>query len=164
MKLDELDRRLIARLCGDLPLEARPFHALAEALDSTEEELLERTQRLKRDGLVRRFGAIVDHRRAGFAANAMVAWVVPDDQVDEVGEYAASFDEVSHCYRRERAPGWPYTLYTMLHARSEARWRAVGTAIAERFGLTKWIMLPTRREFKKSSVAFFDPQHRGEAP
>jgi len=162
VKLDELDKRLIARLCGDLPIEARPFQALAEALGSTEDEVIRLTRRLERDGVLRRLGAIIEHRAAGLRANAMLAWVVPDEGVDEVGAYAASFDEVSHCYRRERARGWPYTLVAMVHAGSEARCREVGAAIVERFGLKEWVILPSRREFKKTSVQYFGPPHQGE--
>lgn len=162
MKLDELDKRLIARLCGDLPTEARPFQALAETLGSTEDEVIRRTRRLERDGALRRLGAILDHRAAGLRANAMLAWIVPEERADEVGEYAASFDEVSHCYRRERAPGWPYTLVAMVHAGSEKRCREVGAAIAERFGLREWVILASKREFKKSSVQYFGPSHQGE--
>ena len=159
-KLDELDRRLIAHLCGDLPLEARPFRALAKELGSTEDEVLERARRLEREGAMRRFGAILRHRKAGMLANAMVAWIVPEERADEIGEHAASLDEVSHCYLRDAAPDWPYTFYTMIHARSTQRCRKVAAAIAERFGLTEWLMLATRREFKKSSVRYFDPEHR----
>jgi len=162
MKFDAMDKRLIARLGGDLPLEARPVEALATEPGSTETEILERTGRLDRDGVMRRFGAIVRHRKAGIVANAMVAWVVPEQQADEIGEYAASFSEVSHCYLRETAPGWPYAFYTMVHATSEGRCREVVAAIAGRFGLNQWLMLRTKREFKKSSVQYFGPQHQGD--
>ena len=163
MKFDAMDKRLIARLGGDLPLEERPFEALATELGSTEAEVLERISRLERDDVMRRFGAIVRHRKAGIVANAMVAWVVPDQQADEIGEYAASFSEVSHCYLRETAPDWPYAFYTMVHATSEAGCREVVAAIAERFGLKQWLVLTSKREFKKSSVQYFSPQHLGDS-
>ena len=163
MKLDAMDKRLIARLGGDLPLEARPFEALAAELGSTEAEVLDRIGRLDRDGVMRRFGATVYHRKVGIVANAMVAWVVPEQQADEIGEYAASFSEVSHCYLRETAPGWPYAFYTMVHATSEARCLEVVAAIAKRFGLKEWLVLTTKREFKKSSVQYFGSQHQGDS-
>ena len=155
MKFTGLDKRLIARLCGDLPLEERPFLALAEELGSTEDELIGRMRRLERDGVMRRFGAIVRHREAGIAGNAMAAYVVPDEQADEIGEYVASLDEVTHCYLREAAPEWPYTFYAMIHARAEAGCREVARAIAERFGLTERVVLASRREFTKRSVEYF---------
>jgi DNA-binding Lrp family transcriptional regulator len=160
-ELGEEDRRLIARLCGDLPLEERPFLALAEELGCTEQDVLERTRRLERDGVMRRFGAIVAHREAGVAANAMAAWVVPDERADEAGACAASFEAVSHCYLREPAPGWPYTLFAMIHGASERACREVAAAIAQRFGLSEWVLLTSRREFKKSSLQYFDTQHQG---
>jgi len=160
--LDPEDKRLIARLCGDLPVEARPFLSLAEELNMTEAEVLTRTRRLDREGLIRRFGAIVRHHKAGLVANTMVAWVVPEERADEIGEYAASFQEVSHCYLREPAPGWPYTFFTMIHATNRGRCREVAAAIAKRFGLTTSLTLPTTREFKKSSMEYFGRQHRGD--
>jgi DNA-binding Lrp family transcriptional regulator len=155
LRIDGLDKRLIARLCGDLPLEERPFRALAEELGSTEDEVIGRIRRLERDGVMRRLGAIVRHREAGIAGNAMAAWVVPDERADEIGEHVASLDEVTHCYLREAAPGWPYTLYAMIHARSEERCREVARAIAERFGVTDYVVLASRREFTKRSVEYF---------
>ena len=163
MKFSGLDKRLIARLCGDLPLEERPFLVLAEELGSTEDEVSGRIRRLERDGVMRRLGAIVRHREAGIVGNAMAAWIVPDERADEIGEYGASLDEVTHCYLREAAPEWPYTFYAMIHARSEERCREVARAIAERFGLTEWVVLASRREFKKSSVQYFNPEHREES-
>jgi DNA-binding Lrp family transcriptional regulator len=157
--LSEFDKRLIARLCGDLPLEERPFLALAEELGSSEDEVIGRIRRLERDGVLRRLGAIVRHREAGIVGNAMAAWVVPDEQADEVGEYVASLEAVTHCYLREAAPDWPYTLYAMIHARRQDGCREVAEAITERFGLTEWLVLASQREFKKSSVQYFDLQH-----
>jgi len=155
LKFSELDKRLIARLCGDLPLEERPFLALAEELGSTEDELIVRVRRLEQDGVMRRLGAIVRHRQAGIAGNAMAAYVVQDERADEIGKYVASLDEVTHCYLREAAPEWPYTFYAMIHARTEAGCREVARGIAERFGLTEWVVLASKREFTKRSVEYF---------
>jgi DNA-binding Lrp family transcriptional regulator len=152
------DRRLIARLCGDLPLETRPFAALADELGTTEADVIERIGRLERDGLLRRLGAIVRHRRAGIAANVMAVWIVPDEQADEVGAYAASFDEVSHCYLRAPAPSWPYTLYAMIHGRQPEQCAAVAEAVTQRFGLPEPLLLASKREFKKSSVQYLNTQ------
>lgn len=156
MKLDEMDRRLIARLSAELPIGEQPFRALADELGTTEANVLERIRRLEHEGAIRRFGAILDHRRAGITANAMAAWVVADERADEIGAYVASLDEVSHCYLREAAPGWPYTLYAMIHAATEPACRRTAAAVAERFGLTEWTLLATKREFKKSSMRYFD--------
>jgi len=162
-QLDELDKRLIARLSKDLPLVQRPFRALADQLGTTEDDVIERTRRLDRGGTMRRFGAILHHREAGLRANVMTAWIVPEERADEIGRYAASFDEVTHCYLRQAAPGWPYTFYTMIHAGSNEQCRATAAAIAERFGLTKWRMLTSKREFKKSSVQYFETQPQGDS-
>ena len=50
--------------------------------------------------LMRRFAAVMNHRSAGFKANAMGVWAVPDDELGEIGPRMAGFALVSHCYRR----------------------------------------------------------------
>ncbi len=162
--LNEEDKRLIRRLCEDVPLEARPFAAIADELGSTEPEVIARVRRLEREGVLRRFGALIRHREAGIAANVMAAWVVADEQADAVGAYAASLDEVTHCLLRAPATDWPYTLYAMIHARTRARCDALAAAIAERFGLTDSAMLASTREFKKRSTRYFDRQRREDNP
>lgn len=154
--LDEHDKRLIARLCEDLPLEERPFAAVADELGTAESDVIARMRRLERAGVLRRFGALIRHREAGIAANVMAAWVVPDGRADEVGGYAASLDEVTHCFLRVPAADWPYTVYAMIHARDRERCDMLAAAIAERFGLTDSVLLPSTREFKKHSVRYFD--------
>ena len=154
--LDEADKALIARLCRELPLTERPFEALAAELGATEQDVLDRVRRFEREGILRRFGAMLRHRRAGVTHNAMVAWIVPEAQADEVGAYAATFDAVSHCYLREAAPGWPHTFYTMVHGRRPDEIEAVVDAIAGRFGLTERRVLTSRHELKKTSVAYFE--------
>ncbi len=162
--LDEEDKRLIARLCGDVPIEARPFAAIANELGTSEQDVIARMRRFERDGVLRRFGALIRHREAGIAANVMAAWVVPDERADAVGAYAASLDEVTHCFLRAPAAGWPQTLYAMIHARTRKRCDAVAAAIAERFALTDCVLLASTREFKKQSIRYFDRQRREDNP
>jgi DNA-binding Lrp family transcriptional regulator len=160
--LDEEDTRLIERLCGDVPIEARPFAAIADELGTSEQDVIARMRRFERDGVLRRFGALIRHREAGIGANVMAAWVVPDEQADAVGAYAASLDEVTHCFLRAPAPGWPQTLYAMIHARTRERCDAVAAVIAERFGLTDSVLLASTREFTKRSMRYLDRQRRKE--
>ncbi|MBN1917439.1 MAG: Lrp/AsnC family transcriptional regulator [Verrucomicrobia bacterium] len=162
-ELDVQDKALIARLCGELPLTERPFEALAVELGTTERDVLDRVRRLEHGGALRRCGAMIRHRKAGMTHNAMVAWVVPEAETDAVGMHAASFGAVSHCYVRSAAPGWPYTLYTMIHGSAASGVEAVIEAIAARFGLTQRRVLTSRREFKKSSVRYFDTGSRTTA-
>lgn len=156
--LDDLDRMIIAELQGDLPLAERPFSAVAGAVGSSEAEVLARLESFRQQGILRRVAAILYHREAGYAANVMAVWDVPDDRADETGAIMASFAEVSHCYRRPRRPGWPYNLFTMIHGRDHEQCRKVAADIAARTAPRRYELLPSTREFKKTSLEYFPGQ------
>jgi DNA-binding Lrp family transcriptional regulator len=119
--VDEADRRLIVATQAGLPLTARPFAAVADALGMAEVEVIARLAALKSAGVIRRVAAVPNHYAVGFRANAMIVWDVPDDRIDEVGRRVGALDVVSHCYRRpRRPPSWPYNLFAMVHGRDRA--------------------------------------------
>lgn len=153
--IDDLDRKIIHHLQGDLPLTTTPFAAVAGKVGIGEEELLQRMQGLKERGVLRRFGATLSHRRAGIKANAMVAWQVPEDKVDEIGPLMAGVREVSHCYERETNSKWKYNLFTMVHGRNKIHCREVIKRIAEMTGVKDYVELFSRNEFKKTSPTYF---------
>jgi DNA-binding Lrp family transcriptional regulator len=152
--LDELDVQIIARLCGDIGEGAEPYQIIAAELEIAEALLLERVRDYRRRGILRRFGAILRHQAAGFSANGMTVWNVAEDEVERVGQLMAAYPEVSHCYERPRIQDWPYNLYAMVHARSEAECRAIATRLAEETGITDYQILASVREFKKSSMQY----------
>lgn len=118
--LDTRDYMLIRASQGGLPPDRRPYHALAEQLGWTAEEVMMRLQRLLELGVIRRIAAVPNHYALGYVANGMTVWDVDDDAVDRMGALVAALPGVSHCYRRpRRGPGWPYNLFVMLHGRSE---------------------------------------------
>ncbi len=153
--LDAADRRLIAVMQGDIPLVERPFAEAGRAAGLPEDEVLRRLNRFREAGWLRRVAAILDHRRAGFAANAMSVWQVPDDRVDEAGRAMAAFPEVSHCYRRPTTPDWPYSLYAMIHGRTPEDCRRVAEEIARAVRPEAYNLLYSTREFKKTSMTYF---------
>ena len=132
---------------------------------------LARVHELAANGTIRRLGAIVNHRQIGFVVNALTAWCVPADWIDEVGRAFAASPSVSHCYARETRAGWPYSLYAMVHARSDEALDEILrqlAAVAEgRTGkmpvppgseagiLPVPLVLKTLREYKKASMRYF---------
>lgn len=88
-------------------------------LEPFSDEELSQLRALVADGTVRRFGAVVNHRRIGFVANALVLWQVPAEKLDAAGAVLAAAPFVSHCYARAPQPDWSYTLYAMVHAMSK---------------------------------------------
>ena len=152
------DIRFIRVMQEDLPLLELPYAVWAEQAEATEEVLFAWTKQMEHLGYMRRFAAILHHRNAGFKANAMVVWQVPQEQVDAAGEQMARFREVSHCYRRPVYPTWPYPLFTMIHAETYAACMEVVRRIEERTGPFPHKNLFSTKEYKKIRVKYFTPE------
>ena len=115
---DADDRRLLASIQDGLPLVARPYAQIGTRLNMCEAEVMERIQRLRAAGVIKRLGVVVRHRKLGYRANAMVVWDVCDDQVAQLGRCFARFPFVTLCYQRpRRGRQWPYNLFCMIHGR-----------------------------------------------
>lgn len=154
--LTEFERDVVRVLQGDLPLMERPFRRAAEELNITEERLLETARDLDRRGLMRRFSAVLRHRRAGFTANGMGCWVVPEERIVEAGETAAAFPSVSHCYQRPAyPPRWPYNLFTMVHGQSREEVEEVVARIRDEIDPVEHTILYSQKEYKKKRVRYF---------
>ena len=156
--LSKRDIALIRIVQEDLPMLEMPYTVWAEQADADEEELFAWMKRMEDVGYMRRFAAILYHRNAGFLANAMVVWQVPQEQVDEVGNQMALFREVSHCYRRPVYPNWPDPLFTMVHAATHSACMDVIRRIEERVGQFSHKNLFSTKEYKKTRVKYFTPE------
>lgn len=154
--LTDLEKKIIALLQTDIPVVKRPFLELAEKIGITEDEFLKVLKGLDERGMIRRFGATLKHQKSGFKANAMVAWKVDENKVEETGNIMATFQEITHCYRRNPAPGWKYNLYTMVHAASEEECYAIVEKISKAVGQTEYELLFSRQELKKTSMKYFE--------
>ena len=104
---------------------------------------------------MRRFAAVMNHRSAGFKANAMGVWAVPEDRLGEIGPQMAGFAAVSHCYRRPTYDDWPYTVFTMVHGRSARDCEATIEAIRSETGIEEHALLWSVKEYKKTRVKYF---------
>lgn len=153
--IDAIDKRIIARLQGDLPLEPRPFAGLAAELGLSEAQVVERITRLKRDKIMRRFGATLRHQQSGFPANVMVAWKVPEEQVQEVGDKLASFRRVSHCYWRRPCADFVFNIFSMVHGKSEDECRQLVEEMARAVGDIEHEFLFSVEELKKTSMQYY---------
>jgi DNA-binding Lrp family transcriptional regulator len=122
--LDDFDRALVEATQAGLPLNERPYHAIAEQIGITPESVIERLQRMQNAGIVRRIGVVPNHYALGFVGNGMSVWDVDDAFVHHLGARVGQLDFVSHCYLRPRhLPVWPYNLFAMAHGhdRDEVR-------------------------------------------
>lgn len=152
--LSRTDRLVISELQRDLPLIPAPFSDMAERLDMDVEDFLAHCQSLRRRGVMRRFGAAVNHRRAGFKANAMACWAVPSDTVNIAGQKLAAFREVSHCYERKTNPLWQYNLFAMIHGHSREICQEIADTVSRNTGLTEYVLLYSTKEFKKTRIKY----------
>ena len=141
----------------DLPLVPRPFAVQAEKIGLTEDELLGILHSFIERKLMRRFAAVMNHRSAGFKANAMGVWAVPEDDLEAIGPQMAGFAAVSHCYRRPTYEDWPYTVFTMVHGRTARDCEDTIDAIASETGVDEYTLLWSVKEYKKTRVMYFTP-------
>ena len=155
VQLDERDREFIRELQKDLAVVPEPFKELANSLGITTAQLFAKAAEYENTGIMRRFAAILRHREAGFVANGMVVWQVPENRIDEVGLRLAAFPQVSHCYRRPIYPDWRFNLFSMVHARTLKAAEKIAIEMSETVGIKEYQILFSSREFKKERIKYF---------
>ena len=151
----EFEIEAIRELQEDLPLEPRPFEPMAARLGISQQELFDLAAQFEKRGVMRRFSAVLHHRRAGFRANAMGVWNVPADRSIEVGNIMASSRWVTHCYERPTYDDWKYSHYSMIHATSRDKCEEVAAEISQATGVADYSLLYSTREYKKTRVRYF---------
>ncbi|MBI3041009.1 MAG: Lrp/AsnC family transcriptional regulator [Chloroflexi bacterium] len=154
VELSRTERAVINELQQDLPLIPRPFTAMSARLGLEVEDFLAQCQSLKQRGIIRRFAAALNHRKAGFTANAMTCLVAPVEAVDIAGQKLAALGEVSHCYQRKTNPLWPYNLFAMIHGHSREMCQEIADKTSRETGLTDYVLLFSTKEFKKTRVKY----------
>jgi DNA-binding Lrp family transcriptional regulator len=154
VKLSRTDRLIINELQQDLPLIHTPFSAMAARLGTDENQFLAQCQSLKQRSIMRRFGAAVNHRRAGFKANGMTCWIASQEKVDAAGRMLGQLKEVSHCYERKTNPLWPYNLFAMMHGYTKEACQEIAGKVSAETGLGDYVMLFSTRELKKTRVKY----------
>ena len=147
---------VIKELQKDITVVEEPFKEAAGKLGLSYEQFFEIAQELKESGVMRRFATILNHRKAGFGANAMSVWAVPEEKGEEIGREMAEFSAVSHCYLRPSYPNWPYNLFAMVHAKTQEECDTLIEEMAKESGLTEYGKLYSTVEFKKQRLVYFD--------
>ncbi|MDX1441658.1 MAG: Lrp/AsnC family transcriptional regulator [Nitrosopumilaceae archaeon] len=151
----EEDKNYIRELQKDLEISDRPFLKPSKKLGISEEKLFEKAKYYESIGVMRRFAAILRHRDAGFIANGMIVWKVPEERIQEVGENLGAFPQVSHCYQRPSYPDWPYNVFSMIHCKSVEEAGEVAKIIQNQIKVDEYRILFSEREFKKTRVEYF---------
>ena len=159
---DDRDVAVIRALQGPMSPVERPYDEAAAELGISTDELLEHLRGMVDRKLLRRVAAILFHRRAGFSANGMGVWRVPDQQVLETGRRMAAFRGISHCYERPTYQDWPYSIFTMAHGRSKEECDAILDSIADECGIgpEDRATLYSSTEYKKIRLHYFTEDYR----
>ena len=154
---DDRDVAVIRALQGPMDAVERPYDAAAAEVGVSTEALLEHLGGMVDRKLLRRVAAILFHRRAGFSANGMGVWKVPEAEIMETGRRMASFRGISHCYQRPTYEDWPYSVFTMAHGRSKEECDAILDSIAAECGMgpDDRATLYSSTEYKKIRLHYF---------
>lgn len=139
----------------DVALETEPFTTIAQKLGITLDELLIELDTMQKNGVLRRYAAVLRHQKAGFTENVMAVWIVPEENIDQTAEKMASVRAVSHCYKRPIFPDWQYNIFTMIHGKSMEECEKVIETIKQRSGVTQFDKLYTTKEYKKIRLRYF---------
>jgi DNA-binding Lrp family transcriptional regulator len=158
---NSMERRVLAALQEGLPRSRTPFQGLARRVGIPTDELLVVLDRWKRDGTIRRLGAVVNHFQVGLGEGAMVVWKVDSGRVERAGAVFAGFDEVSHVYERRTTPNWHYNVYTMVHGATSENVRGTAQRMSEAAGVSEYLILATRRELKKVAPTYVTRMENG---
>jgi siroheme decarboxylase len=159
IQLSDLDVAVIRATQGPMEVIPEPFAPAAGELGMSQRELFDHLESMRDRRALRRVAAILFHRRAGFSANGMGVWKVPEDRIPELGPRMASFRGISHCYQRPTYADWPYSVFTMAHGRSKEECDAILDSIAEDTGIDERRTLYSSTEFKKCRLRYFTDEH-----
>ena len=159
IELTPLHHKIIRLAQYDIDIESEPFKKIVDELGIDYDKFFEILQELQDAGVMRRFAAILNHRKAGFNANAMVVWDVEEgERGEEIGAKAAAFSAVSHCYLRPKYENWPYNLFTMVHGKTTDETNAIIEDMAKEIQSKDYRPLYSSREFKKVRIEYFTPE------
>jgi siroheme decarboxylase len=160
IEVTDLDLATIRALQGDMEVIPEPYAPAAREIGVSQDELLAHLESMRERKALRRVAAILFHRRAGFSANGMGVWRVPEERIMEVAPLMASFRGISHCYQRPTYKDWPYSVFTMAHGRSKQECDAILDSIAEESGIEDRRTLYSSTEFKKIRLLYFTEAHK----
>ena len=157
-QLQEEDKEIIKISQEDIPLVENPFEEYVRQLGISQDYLLGKLNLYLKAGLMRRFAAILYHRKVGFKANGMTVWNVPQEKIDELGYKLASYKAVTHCYKRTTNEHWRYPLFSMIHSQTKEELEEFVKDIAQEEGIQDYLILYSTTEFKKKRIKYFSDE------
>ncbi len=157
IELTPLHYQIIQKVQYDIDIISEPFQKIITELDIDYTTFFKILIELQDAGIMRRFASILNHRNAGFNANAMVVWDIDENEGERIGEKAAAFSAVSHCYLRPKYENWPYNLFTMVHGKTTEETNGIIEEMRREINSRSYMPLYSSREFKKVRIEYFTP-------
>jgi DNA-binding Lrp family transcriptional regulator len=157
IELTPLHHDIIRLAQYDIDIVSEPFADIIEEIGTDYDTFFNILSELQEAGVMRRFASILNHRKAGFNANAMVVWDIDEDNGESIGADAAAFSAVSHCYLRPKYDNWPFNLFTMVHGKTADETNAIIEDMAKEIPSKSYMPLYSSREFKKIRIEYFTP-------
>jgi len=150
---DEINQIIIRITQDRIPLVNEPFEEIAKETGISQDEVIARLKELISNGVIKRLGISVNQRKVGIVANAVVAWKVPQEQVESVGNMLSAYKEITHCYERITVPGkWEHNLFTVIHGYNRESVEEIAKMMSETVGITDYLVLFSNEQFKRTSV------------
>ncbi|MBA2421137.1 MAG: Lrp/AsnC family transcriptional regulator [Thermoleophilaceae bacterium] len=160
IEVSDMDLAVIRALQGDMPVVSEPYAPAAAEIGVSVAELLDHLESMRERKALRRVAAILFHRRAGFSANGMGVWKIPEERIMDLAPQMAAFRGISHCYQRPTYEDWPYSVFTMAHGRSKEECDAILDSIADFSAIHERRTLYSSTEFKKTRLLYFTDAHK----
>ncbi len=157
INMSPLHHDIVRKVQYDIEMTSEPFKEIIKELDIDYTTFFKILKELEDAGYMRRFASILNHRKAGFNANAMVVWDVDEAKGEEIGAIAAAFSAVSHCYLRPKYENWQYNLFTMVHGKTKEETDGIIAEMASEIASKSHMPLYSSREFKKIRIEYFTP-------
>ncbi len=141
--MDEIDKTILNQIQSNFPITPRPFNSIAEDLDLSENDVIQRLIRLKEKGIVRRIGGNFVPDKLGFVSTLCAA-KVPEDKIDSFAASVNSYPGVTHNYQREN----DFNIWFTFIAPSMEEIEQNLENISQETGIKDIINLPATKVFK----------------
>jgi len=141
--MNEIDKILLEELQSDFPLVSQPFKQTGESCNISEEEVIERINQYKSNGLIRDLAPVINANRIGYK-NTLVAVQVDEKSIDEVASKINTHPGVSHNYLRD----YKYNVWFTLAVKKEIDFETEIKNILNSTSVTNYLILPSIHTFK----------------
>jgi DNA-binding Lrp family transcriptional regulator len=162
---DQTDLAILNALQDDLPLVSRPWKAIADRLNISETDMIDRMKNLEESGIIRDISPVLESRSLGLHAATLVALHVPEERLEEIAGVISSYAEVSHNFQRDHY----YSLWFTIAAQNEEGIQRVLHEILQQTAIpvSDVLDLPTTKKIKINVRFSFLPaqyQERNHGP